>query len=382
MAETHSKKETMRSAMFDGKPLQIHVRDVPKAKVIRQTDAVVRVTSAAICGSDLHNYHGVFGSDRVPYSIGHEAMGVVEDIGADVDSVKVGDRVIIPDIPDGVALDLEPTINPAVPLYGEGYEFGNLGGCQAEFVRVPLADKSLIVLDKDFDGIQDKDLVVLSDIFPTAWTGVTWSGFGAGDKIVIFGAGPVGLLAAYSAIIRGASRVYSVDSVEERLELAASIGAIPINFTKGEPSAQILAREPGGVQRAVDCVGEECVNESLKPEQSFVITQAAKCLSVGGGLAVIGVYFAEPNSKGVQRGDTISPVIPFPVTLFWEKNMTVRGGVVDSKLFVEPMLELVKSGKANPGFVFSSTIDIEEAPEAYQRFSDHLETKVMIKFGA
>ncbi|OQE39920.1 hypothetical protein PENCOP_c006G01574 [Penicillium coprophilum] len=380
MAEAHSNSKTMRSVVFDGHPLKVHVRNVQKANIIRQTDAVVRVTSAAICGSDMHNYHGVFGSNRVPYPIGHEAMGIVEKVGADVDSVKIGDRVIIPDIPDGVRLDLEPAISPAVALYGEGPDFGNLGGCQAEFVRVPLADKSLIILDKDFDEIEDQDLVVLSDIFPTGWTGVTWSGFEAGDKIAIFGAGPVGLLAAYSAILRGASRVYSIDSVQDRLDLAVSIGAIPINFTKGEPSAQILAREPGGVQRTVDCVGEECVNEKLKPDQSFVITQAIKCTCVNGGLGVVGVHFAEPNSTGVQRGDTISPNMTFPITLFWKKNMSIRGGVVDSKLFVGPLLELLKSGIANPGFVFSSIIDLEEAPKAYHRFSEHLETKVMIKF--
>ncbi|KAJ5187793.1 hypothetical protein N7449_010787, partial [Penicillium cf. viridicatum] len=331
MAETHSNSRTMRSVIFDGHPFKIHVRDIPKAKVVRRTDAVVRVTTAAICGSDLHNYHGVFGSTKVPYLMGHEAMGIVEEIGVD-DSVKVGDRVIIPDIPNGVGLDLEPTITPVVPLYGEGSEFGNLGGCQAEFVRVPLADTSLIILDKEFDEIKDKDLVVISDIFPTAWAGVSWSGFEAGDKVAISGAGPVGLLAAYSAILRGASR--------------------------------ILARELGGVRRTVDYFGEECVNEELKPDQSFVITQAAKCTSVGGRLGVIGVHVAEPNSEGVQRGDTISPYIMFPITLFWEKNMTIRGGVVDSKLFVETLLELVKRGVANPGFVFSSTIDIEEAPKA------------------
>lgn len=247
-------------------------------------------------------------------------------------------------------------------------------------MRVPLAEKSLIILGKEFDNISDKDLLVLSDIFPTAWAGVTWSGFEAGDKVAVFGAGPVGLLAAYSAILRGASRVYSVDSVEGRLELAASIGAIPINFTKGEPSAQILAREPGGVQRTLDCVGEECVNEKLKPDQSFVITQATKCTGTNGGLAVIGVHFAQANSEGVQRGNIISPFITFPMTLFWEKNMTIRGGVVDSKLFVQPLLELVKSGRARPGFIFSSTINIDDAPNGYRRFSDHLETKILIKF--
>lgn len=107
----------MRSVIFDGHPFKIHVRDIPKAKVVKRTDAVVRVTTAAICGSDLHNYHGVFGSTKVPYPMGHEAMGIVEEIGADVDSVKVG-------------LDLEPAIIPVVPLYGEGSDFGNLGGCQ------------------------------------------------------------------------------------------------------------------------------------------------------------------------------------------------------------------------------------------------------------
>jgi threonine dehydrogenase-like Zn-dependent dehydrogenase len=251
---------------------------------------------------------------------------------------------------------------------------------KAEFVRVPLADKSLIVLGEEFDNIEDKDLVLLSDIFPTAWEGVTWSGFQAGDTIAVFGAGPVGLLAAYSAILRGASRVYSVDSVEERLEKAASIGAIPINFTKGDPSTQILALEPDGVQRTVDCVGMECVNEKLKPDESFVITQAINCTSIGGGVGVIGVYFAQPTSKGVERGNTIAPTISFPVSDFWSKNLTVRGGTVDSKLFVEPLLELIKSGRARPGFVFSTTIDIDEAPTGYRRFSDHLETKVMIKF--
>ena len=125
----------MRAVIFDGHPFKIQVRDVPKADVVRQTDAVVRVTSAAICGSDLHNYHGVFGSKQVPYPIGHEAMGIVESTGADVDSVKVGDRVIIPDFPDGVGLELDPETKATIALYGEGSDFGNLGGCQGKIER-------------------------------------------------------------------------------------------------------------------------------------------------------------------------------------------------------------------------------------------------------
>lgn len=135
MTESQNKHRTMRSVVFGGQPLEVYVRNVPKANVVRQTDAVVRITSAAICGSDLHNYHGVFGSNQVPYSIGHEAMGIVEEVGADVDSVKVGDRVIIPGIPDGVGLDLEPRNNNSIALYGEGDQFGDLGGFQGMFER-------------------------------------------------------------------------------------------------------------------------------------------------------------------------------------------------------------------------------------------------------
>lgn len=133
MSDTHGKNKTMRSVVFDGQPLEISVRNIPKAAIIRQTDAVVRVTSAAICGSDLHNYHGIFGSSQVPYPIGHEAMGIIKEVGTDVDSVKVGDRVIIPDFPDGVGLDSKPAINLSIALYGEGHQFGDLGGCQCKF---------------------------------------------------------------------------------------------------------------------------------------------------------------------------------------------------------------------------------------------------------
>ena len=133
MADAHGKSKTMRSVVFSGQPMEVSVRNVPKAAIVRQTDAVVQITSAAICGSDLHNYHGVFGSNQVPYSIGHEAMGIIREIGTEVDSVKIGDRVIIPDFPDGVGIDLKSEINLSIALYGEGHQFGDLGGCQGEY---------------------------------------------------------------------------------------------------------------------------------------------------------------------------------------------------------------------------------------------------------
>jgi threonine dehydrogenase-like Zn-dependent dehydrogenase len=139
MARTNGHgQETMRAVIFDGKPFEVQVRSIPKAKIIERTDAVVRVTTSAICGSDLHNFHGILGSADVPYSLGHEAMGIVDQVGEDVEVVKVGDRVIIPDIPDDGKLDVEPTITFSIALYGEGDEFGNLGGGQGMSNRHPL----------------------------------------------------------------------------------------------------------------------------------------------------------------------------------------------------------------------------------------------------
>ncbi|PYI17063.1 alcohol dehydrogenase [Aspergillus violaceofuscus CBS 115571] len=352
-----TKKPTMRAVVFDGHPYKVHVRTLPKPTIVRQTDAVVRLTAAAICGSDLHNYHGVFGSREVPYPLGHEGMGIVEEVGAEVPSLSPGDRVVVPNFPARGRLD---------------------GG--SEYVRVPHADQTLIVLGPPCDSIDDADLVLLSDIFPTGWTGVTWSGFEAGDTMAIFGAGPVGLLAAYFALLRGASRVYSVDCVAARLRVAASIGATPIDFTHADPAAQIPAREAGGVARTVDCVGEECVDGQGQPDQSYVVTQAIQCTRAGGGLAVIGVCFEMPTSPGVRRGDAISPTVTFLLSEVWKKGLTLRAGAVDAKSVVAPLLELIRVGKARPGFVFSSVVNIEHAPKAYRRFSKRLEIKVSIRF--
>lgn len=132
MAKTTHNKDTMRSVLFDGEPYEVNVRSIPKARIVKETDAVVRVTTTAICGSDLHNYHGVFGSSEVPYSLGHEAMGIVEQVESGVGIVNVGDRVLIPDCPDNGLLDVKPEIVPALSVYGQGADLGNLGGCQCK----------------------------------------------------------------------------------------------------------------------------------------------------------------------------------------------------------------------------------------------------------
>lgn len=250
----------------------------------------------------------------------------------------------------------------------------------AEYVRVPLADETL--MDIGNPQIPDKEFLFLSDIFATGWQALDYSGFQPGDDVAVFGAGPVGLLCAYSAKLRGASKVYSIDHVPARLEKAKSIGAMPINFTKGGlPSEQILRLAPDGVTRVCDCVGYECVNENLEPDQGFILNEAVKMASDNGGIGVAGVYLAQPKSKGTPRADTMSPNLTFPMSAFWQKSLTMKGGIVDV-LSIAPMLfELVKSGVARPGFIVSKEyVGLDQAPEAYRRFDQYLETKVLFKF--
>lgn len=224
----------------------------------------------------------------------------------------------------------------------------------------------------------------MSDVFVTGWQCLDFSGFQAGDKVAVFGAGAVGLLCAYSAILRGASKVYVIDHIKSRLDKAASIGAIPVDFTaygKGGAAAQVLELEPEGVQRACDCVGYECVNADLEAQENYIISEAVKMTATGGGIGLVGVYIDLPISKGTPNADTIPANINFPISTFFLKNLTIRGGVVDILGLSPILLQLIKSGKAKPGFVVTSEVGIEEAPQAYRRFDQKLENKVVFRFG-
>lgn len=237
-------------------------------------------------------------------------------------------------------------------------------------------------MDIGHPQIPDKEFLFLSDIFATGWEALDFSGFQPGDDVAVFGAGPVGLLCAYSAKLRGASKVYSIDHVPARLEKAESIGAVPINFTKGGlPSEQILRLAADGVTRVCDCVGYECVNEKLEPDQGFILNEAVKMASDNGGIGVAGIYFAQPKSKGTPRADIISPDLTFPMTAFWQKSLSMKGGIVDVLKYAPMLFELVTTGVARPGFIVSKEyVGLDQAAEAYRRFDEHLETKVLFKF--
>lgn len=184
----------------------------------------------------------------------------------------------------------------------------------------------------------------------------------------------------HSAFIRGASRVYIVDHIESRLELAASQGAIPINFAISDPVAQILEHEPNGVMRCVEAVGMESLNSDLEIDEDIIISQMIDVAHFGGGIGIVGVYLATEDNPAAPLGSTLSPNATVAMNDFFGKRLSIRGGSVDPKLVAPELVRLIQNGEARPSFITSALIQIEEAPEYYRRFERHEETKVFIKF--
>ncbi|KAL3464869.1 chaperonin 10-like protein [Aspergillus heterothallicus] len=385
-----SQDKSMKAIVWEGKPFEVALKNKPIPHIKDANDIVIRITTSAICGSDLHMYRGVFGSKTPPWILGHEGLGTIVKVGEGVKSLRVGDRVLAPGaIYCGYCenchrgyltycLIFNPSTIFDFPGFGE--DIGpDLGGAQAEYIRVPFADSSCLKLPETTE--HDLDYIILSDIFPTAWDAVDNTGFEAGDTVAIFGAGPVGLLSAYSALLRGAARVYVVDHVPSRLEKAASIGAIPIDFTKDDPVGQILKREPRGVRRSIDCVGFECVNSKLEPEVNLVLNNCIKVTEATGGIALCGVYPPSPHrTAGTPLATEKQGEFPVLMGLFWFKALSIRGGVAEIQR-LQPMLQrLIESGKAKPSCIIDEVLhSLEEVPHAYERFSNHKIGKPVIQ---
>ncbi|PVH76159.1 GroES-like protein [Cadophora sp. DSE1049] len=375
----------MRAVVWSGIPFNVTVQDVPVPALQAATDARIRITSAAICGTDLHTYHGTYGSATVPWVMGHEAVGIVESIGSGVNTLQVGDHVVVPDNydPGALVMQLAQPNFAGGSAPGLGQDYGTSMGCQAEYIVVPAADHTLWHIPSQDVGNTTREVnhLFTSDIFATGWTALDYAGFETGDTVAVFGAGPVGLLSAHSALIRGASRVYVVDHVPQRLQLAESIGAIPISFngTRGAVE-QIMELEPLGVTRSVDCVGYEALDSNLRAQTNAVILDMVAVTSQRGGIGSVGVYTNPGATAGTPLGNSTTSYVQFPIVEFFEKGLTYGAGPVDPKLLAPYLSQLIATGVANPGFVVSSTIGIEQAPEYYARFNDHLESKVIIRF--
>ncbi|CZS92769.1 hypothetical protein WAI453_006574 [Rhynchosporium graminicola] len=373
----HHHDDTMKAVQFEGKAFNMKVQRVPIPKIIKSTDAIIQVTSSGICGTDLHVFHGRVPT-KPPMTMGHEIVGIVHCLGSKVNDVKVGDRVIVVSIisDDHLGGEADDELVGGLGI-GDIPGFVNFDGGQAGFVRVPFAADNLLLLPKGEE--HELDYVLLADIFPTSNWALDCSGFVFGDVVVVFGAGPVGLLTVYSAFLRGASKVYSIDRVPERLAKAKSIGAIPIDFTKGDPVAQILKREPEGVDRACDCIGYECVDAKGKNVGNLVLTQAINVVRVGGGIGVIGVYLPQDprgTTPALKKG-----IFEIPFGESWFKGQTIRSGIVPLREYQPALLKMINSGRAKPSFVVDRELRIDDAPEAYQEFSDHDFIKSVIRFG-
>ncbi|KAK0213254.1 GroES-like protein [Desarmillaria ectypa] len=379
----------MRAVVYES-PFRVTVRDVPKPTIEHADDVIVRVTTSCICGSDLHMYEGRTGA-QAGIVFGHENMGIVEETGSGVALLKKGDRVVMPfNVACGRCLNCEEGrsafcthVNPGFAGGAYGYvAMGPYQGGQAEYIRVPFADFNALKLPPGTE--HEEDFALLADIFPTGWHGVEISGFRPGESVAVFGAGPVGLMAAYSALIRGAAEVYVVDRVPERLAKAKEIGCIPINFTESDPADQIIKLRGGKeVDRGVDAVGYQATSSDGKTEQPNAVLEALiKVVRPTGGLGIPGLYV--PTDPGAPDSAAAKGYISFPFGKLFEKGLTVGTGQCNVKSYNRYLRDLIIAGRAKPSFVVSHNLPLEDATSAYEKFDKRIDgyTKVLLHPGA
>lgn len=374
----------MKAVHYEG-PFKVSVKEIPRPKLEHPDDAIIKVTTTCICGSDLHMYQGRTAAES-GLVFGHENMGIVEELGEGVTLLKKGDRIVLPfNVADGRCRNCEEGktafctgVNPGFAGGAYGYvAMGPYLGGQAQYLRVPYADFNALTLPPGTE--HEADFALLADIFPTGWHGVQLSGFQPGETIAVFGAGPVGLMAAYSAVLRGASKVYVVDMVKERLEAAAKIGCIPIDFTKSDAVDQIIEDNGGMVDRAVDAVGYQAVDKGGKNEKpNVVLDNLIRVTRACGGLGIPGLYV--PADPGAPDEQSRKGQILISFGKLFEKGLHLGTGQCNVKAYNRYLRDLIIAGKAKPSFVVSHEIDIDDAVDAYDKFDKRIDgfTKVLI----
>ncbi|MGY2067616.1 glutathione-independent formaldehyde dehydrogenase [Blastococcus sp. SYSU DS0619] len=380
----------MRAVVYRG-PKNVSVEEVPDPSIQSPTDAIIRITTTNICGSDLHMYEGRTSVEEGKV-LGHENMGVVEAVGDGVDRIKVGDRVSVPfNIACGTCRNCTDgwtsfclRANPTEGMDGAAYGYANMGpydGGQAEYLRVPWADVNLLRLPEGTE--HENDFTMLSDIFPTGWHGVELSGFQVGDRVAVFGGGPVGLMAAHSAMVRGASQVFVVDKEPDRLALAGKFGATPVDFSAADPVEQLLDATGGrGVDRGVEAVGYQAHDATGEEHPELVLDNLAQVVRSTGGIGVVGVYM--PQDPGAAGDLAKEGRIPWQFGTFFTKGQSMGTGQAPVKRYNRQLRDLIVSGRANPGLITSHELGLDQAAEGYQHFDDRDSgwTKVLLKPGA
>jgi glutathione-independent formaldehyde dehydrogenase len=375
----------MKAVVFHG-TRNVSVDEVSDPRIEEPLDVVIRITTANICGSDLHPYEGRADMDD-GMVLGHENMGIVEEVGAGVGRIKVGDRVSVPfnlacgtcrNCNDGytsACLRANPSGDP-----GAGYGYPKMGpfwGGQAELLRVPYADFNLLELPAGTES--ESDFTMLSDIFPTGYHGTELAKVAPGKSVAVFGAGPVGLMAAYSAMLRGASQVFVVDKEGDRLALADKIGVTGIDFSKADPTEFIMDATDGfGVDCGVECVGFQAHDPSGEEHPELVLDNLVKVVRATGHIGVVGVYV--PDDPDAATDSAKKGRVAFDYGSAFEKGISIGSGQCPVKRYNRELRDLIIQGRAKPSFIVSHELNLDDAADGYKNFDARADgwTKVLL----
>ncbi|HEY9824189.1 MAG TPA: zinc-dependent alcohol dehydrogenase [Stenomitos sp.] len=384
----------MKAVCWEG-TRNIQVKTVPDPKILNSRDAIIKITTTAICGSDLHLYGGYNPTMKKGDILGHEFMGEVVELGKDVKSVSIGDRVVVPfTISCGSCFfcnrdlwSLCDNTNPnawmaekmmghsPAGLFGYSHLTGGYAGGQAEYARVPFADVGLFKIP---EAVTDEQVIFLTDIFPTGYMAAENCQIQPGDTVAIWGCGPVGQFAIRSAYLLGAEKVIAIDRVPERLQMAQAGGAIPLNYDEVEVGEALKEMTGGrGPDSVMDAVGMEAHGAGLEgfydramqavkleTDRPNVLRQAIVACRKGGTVSVPGVY------TGL--------VDKMPMGAFMNKGLTMKTGQTHVHKYLRPLLDLIQSGKIDPTFIITHRIPLDEAPHGYDIFQTKKDSCIKI----
>ncbi|OAS83255.1 zinc-dependent alcohol dehydrogenase [Metabacillus litoralis] len=376
----------MKAVTYQG-PNNVKVKEVEDAKLEKRDDVIVKITSTAICGSDLHLYQG---NMPLPegYIIGHEPMGIVEEVGPNVTKVKKGDRVVVPfNVSCGECIycqhDMTSQCDNSNPHYDSGgyfgytEKFGNHPGGQAEYLKVPFGDFTPFLIPETCE-LEDESLLFLSDVLPTAYWSIEHGGVKKGDTVIVLGCGPVGLMTQKFAWMKGAKRVIAIDHLEYRLNHAKKMNSVEVfDFTEYPDMGEHLKEiTHGGADVVIDCVGMdgkksplEFIEQKLKLQGGTLgpIQISTKAVRKYGTVQITGVYGANYNN--------------FPLGAFFTRNITLKMGQAPVIPIMPKLFDMIMNKEFDPKEIITHKIALDEADHAYKLFNDHQDNciKVILK---